>query len=77
MTVEFDPTSYTVSESDRYANITIVKRERTSQTVSVDFSTMDGSATGEQSVFTCTPWLLSWYNEQLVTARELSFAHQS
>ena len=49
VTVEFDPTSYTVSESDRYANITIVKREQTSQTVSVDFTTMSGSATGEQS----------------------------
>ena len=60
VTVEFDPTSYTVSESDRYANITIVKREQTSQTVSVDFTTVDGSATGEQSVFTCIPWLLSW-----------------
>ena len=60
VTVEFDPTSYTVSESDRYANITVVKREQTSQTVSVTFSTMDGSAIGEQSVFTCTSWLLSW-----------------
>ena len=47
VTVEFDPTNYTVSESDRYANITIVKRELTSQTVIVNFSTMNGSATGE------------------------------
>ena len=47
VTVEFDPTSYTVSESDPFANITIVKREQTSQTVRVNFSTMDGSATGE------------------------------
>ena len=46
VTVEFDPTSYTVSESDRYANITVVKRGQTTQTVSVNFNTADGSATG-------------------------------
>ena len=46
VTVEFDPTSYTVSESDRYANITVVKRGQTTQTVSVTFTTADGSATG-------------------------------
>ena len=47
VTVEFDPTSYTVSESDRYANITVVKRGQTTQTVSVSFTTADGTATGE------------------------------
>ena len=47
VTVEFDPMSYTVSESDCYANITIVKRGLTTQTVSVTFTTADGSATGE------------------------------
>ena len=47
VTVEFDPTSYTISESDRYANITVVKRNQTSQTVSVSLSTTDGSATGK------------------------------
>ena len=47
VTVEFDPTSYTVSESDRYANITVVKRGQTTQTVSVSFTTADGNATGE------------------------------
>ena len=46
MTVEFDPTSYTVSESDRFANITVVKRGLTTQTVNVNFTTADGSATG-------------------------------
>ena len=45
--VEFDPASYTVFESDRYANITVVKRGQTTQTVSVNFTTADGSATGE------------------------------
>ena len=45
--VEFDPTSYTVLESGRFVNITIVKRGQTTQTVSVDFSTADGTATGE------------------------------
>ena len=46
VTVEFDPTSYTISESDHYANITVVKRGQTTQTVSVTFTTADGSATG-------------------------------
>ena len=45
--VEFAPSSYTVSESGRFVNITIVKRGQTTQTVSVDFSTADGTATGE------------------------------
>jgi len=49
--VQFDPTSYTVDESDRYANITIVKRGQTTFTVSVNFNTTDGSATGEYSLF--------------------------
>ena len=49
--VEFDPTSYTVSESDRYANITVVKLGETTQTVTVEFTTADGSATGERLVF--------------------------
>ena len=47
VTVEFEPTSYTVFESDRYANITVVKRGQTTQTVNVTFTTADGSATGE------------------------------
>ena len=46
MTVEFDPTSYTVSESDRYANITVVKRGQTLFPIVVDFSTVNNSATG-------------------------------
>ena len=49
--MEFDPTSYTVDESDHYANITIVKRGQTTQAVSVDFNTTDGSAAGEYSLF--------------------------
>ena len=49
VTVEFDPTSYTVFESDRYANITVVKMGQTTQTASVEFSTFsnaDGRAIG-------------------------------
>ena len=46
MTVEFDPTSYSVSESGHLANITVVKRGQTTLTVSVEFNTVDGSATG-------------------------------
>ena len=46
MTVEFDPTSYSVSESGRLANITVLKRGQTTLAVSVEFTTVDGSATG-------------------------------
>ena len=53
VTVEFDPTSYTVSESDRYANITVVKRGQTTQTVSVNFNTADGNAIGKSSLCVC------------------------
>ena len=47
VTVEFDPTSYTVSESGRFANITVVKRGQTTLAVNVDFTTADDSAIGE------------------------------
>ena len=45
--MEFDPTSYTVSESGGFANITVVKQGQTTQTVSVQFTTADGTAIGE------------------------------
>ena len=47
VTVQFDPISYTVSESDRFANITITKRGQTTLAVSAQFNTTDGSAAGE------------------------------
>jgi len=45
--VEFDPTSYAVSESGRFANITVVKRGQTGLVVNVDFTTADDTAIGE------------------------------
>ena len=45
--MEFDPTTHTVSECGRFANLTIVKRGETTLAVSVDFSTADSSAIGE------------------------------
>ena len=45
--MEFDPTSYTVSESDGFANITVVKRGQTTLAVSVEFTTSGGTAIGE------------------------------
>ena len=45
--VEFDPTSYTVSESGRFANITVVKRGQAALEVNVDFATVDDTAIGE------------------------------
>jgi len=47
VTVEFDPTSYTVSESGLFANITVVKPGQASLAVSVEFTTADDTATGE------------------------------
>jgi len=50
MTVEFDPTTYTVSESDSFANITVVKHgPPPQQAVSVNFATIYGSAIGKDS----------------------------
>ena len=46
LTVEFSATSYTVSESGRFTNITVVKRGQTTFAVSVDFSTARNSAIG-------------------------------
>ena len=40
-------TSYTVAESDGFANITVLKQGETTQNISVEFSTLDGSANGE------------------------------
>ena len=51
VTVEFDPTSYTVSESGRFANITVVKRGQSALAVSVDFTTADGTAIGESYLY--------------------------
>ena len=47
--MEFDPKSYAVSESGRFANITVVKRGQSTGPVSVNFATTDGSAIGEHS----------------------------
>ena len=47
VTVEFDPTSYTVSESGRFANVTVVKRGQTTLTVGVEFTIADDTAIGE------------------------------
>ena len=46
MTVEFDPTSYTISESGRFANIAIVKRGQTTLAINVDFTTSANTAIG-------------------------------
>ena len=51
MTVEFDPTSYIVSESGRFANITVMKRGQTTLAVNVEFATADGTAIGESYLY--------------------------
>ena len=49
MTVGFTTTSYTVSESAGFVNLSVVREGLTSQTVSVILNTTDGSAMGEKS----------------------------
>jgi len=44
--VEFDPTTYTVTESEGVVMFRIVKRTTSTQPVSVFFSTSPGTATG-------------------------------
>ena len=48
--VEFDPTTYTVTEGD-IATITIVLRGMTSQSISVDFATQDLTAVGTNGFY--------------------------
>ena len=50
VTFQFDPTSYTVSESDGAATLTFVKNVVTTATTSVEFSTEDDSAQGRLSI---------------------------
>ena len=44
--VEFQPSSYTVDEDEGVVRFSIVKRTRTTQGVTVQFTTQNGSATG-------------------------------
>lgn len=53
--VEFQPNFYTVYEVDRVVRFTIVKRTRTTQEVTVLFTTVDGTAMG---MFACKNKLL-------------------
>ena len=46
VTVEFGRSRYTVSESDGFANITIVKQRDSALPISVEFTTADDSAMG-------------------------------
>ena len=46
MVVEFERSQYTVSESDGFANITVVKQRESTVPISVEFTTADDSARG-------------------------------
>ena len=79
MTVEFEPTTYTVDEPDCYANITVVKRGQTTQTVSVSFTTADGNATGDyvktaeyRASLYVTPWRLLLVSARLAVLKFLT-----
>ena len=47
VTVRLANTSYTVSESDGFVNLTVVREGLSSQTVSITLTTTNGSALGE------------------------------
>jgi len=74
--VEFDPTTYTVTESEgAVVMFQIVKRTMTTQPVSVFFSTSPGTATGNRSfpgmlckiIFLCCVdhWLAACFCQQV------------
>ena len=46
VTIKFNPTSYIVTEADGSVTFTIEKIGSTTQSVSVNFRTVDGTATG-------------------------------
>ena len=46
VTIQFNPTSYLVNETDGSVTFTIEKIGSTTQSVSVNFRTVDGTATG-------------------------------
>jgi len=46
--VEFDPTTYTVAESEGVVMFRVVKRTMTTQPVYVIFNTSPGTATGKE-----------------------------
>ena len=48
--VEFDPASYTVSESGGSVTLTIVKRGMIGGPLQVEFSTADGTAIGNTAI---------------------------
>ena len=49
MLIEFQFNSFSVNERTGEVRFTIVKRNQTSQPVTVQFTTQDGSATGKQT----------------------------
>ncbi len=59
VTVQFSETTYTVSEAAREASITITREGDSDRPLSVDVSTHDGSAVGEQD-YTPVTTTLSW-----------------
>ena len=54
VTVGLANTSYTVSESDGFVNLTVVREGLSSQTVSITLTTTNGSALGKKSLHCCT-----------------------
>ncbi len=48
--MEFDPTSYTVNESNGYVEFIILKKTTTTQPVTIQFTTQLDTGTGESLV---------------------------
>ena len=53
MVIEFQQNSYTVNEFDTEVEFTMLKRSQTTDSVSVLFTTTDGSAIGEMELTSC------------------------
>ena len=50
--VEFDPSSYIVNEDDGFVTFTIVKRNETTPSITVNFSTVSDTAKGNVTLLT-------------------------
>lgn len=54
------PAAYSVTESDESVNITIVKQGSTTATITVNFTTVSGAATGRIALVLGFGWCISW-----------------
>lgn len=85
VTVRLANTSYTVSESDGFVSLNVVREGLSSQTINITLTTTDGSALGEKSSHSCTiynflpnvkTWLCSYkLNTPIQTVHSCQVCH--